>query len=138
MPILIPTGMKPLSPLMRWNFPKNSFVVSMPMVSKSLLLFSREPFRPTILGRDLIAQAQSGTVCTHLQNRHVQQSTRRNEEYLVNHLSSLKRVTLDVSDKSKTQNQTFEDCSRLCRSNTFLRSCLLTCTFSTLLLYHTG
>lgn len=35
--------------------------------------------------------------------------TQRNDEYSVNHLSSLKRVTLDVSDNLQTQNQTFED-----------------------------
>ena len=64
--------------------------------------------RPTILGRDLIAQAQSGTVCT-FRVMFTEWKYQRNEEYSVNHLSSLKRVTLDVSDNIRTQNQTFED-----------------------------
>ena len=63
--------------------------------------------KPTMLGRDLIAQAQSGTVS-------------RTTDYLVfivqklgmkigtkHHLSSLNRVTLNVSENFQTQKQTF-------------------------------
>ena len=81
--------------------------------------------KPTILGRDLIAQAQSGTVRAFVQTvclacfRAVRDARRtivlflremlaheeerirgrRNEDHNKHHLSSLKRVTLDVSDK---------------------------------------
>jgi hypothetical protein len=52
--------------------------------------------RPTILGRDLIAQAQSGTVRFGFCSPH----RVRKDEYLVNHLSSLKRVTLELSENT--------------------------------------
>ena len=81
--------------------------------------------KPTILGRDLIAQAQSGTVRVFVQTvclacfrswrdacrsmvlfwhemlAHEEERIRgrRNEDHNKHHLSSLKRVTLDVSDK---------------------------------------
>lgn len=62
--------------------------------------------KPTILGRDLIAQAQSGTVCIRV---HVvlvfapvqsgETLRRKDELTVIHHLSSLNRVTLDVSEK---------------------------------------
>ena len=79
--------------------------------------------RPTMLGRDLIAQAQSGTVSFppnygghsywHCQRcycaikyrcwlGYVTRFDPRNDDPFVNHLSSLKRVILDMSEKLTT------------------------------------
>ena len=58
--------------------------------------------KPTMLGRDLIAQAQSGTVSYHCIRNLDKTTTNNPREWwsTVNHLSSLNRVILDVSDKS--------------------------------------
>ena len=61
--------------------------------------------RPTILGRDLIAQAQSGTVSAGLGGSRMSFSERMDQGMMncvKHHLSSLKRVTLEVSE-----NQTY-------------------------------
>ena len=55
--------------------------------------------KPTILGRDLIAQAQSGTVRVFVCKEDTEKSSKGMKSF-VNHLSSLKRVTLDVSDNN--------------------------------------
>jgi hypothetical protein len=55
--------------------------------------------KPTMLGRDLIAQAQSGTVSPlHLSLVGENGNGERNDDYVKHHLSSLNRVTLDVSE----------------------------------------
>jgi len=64
--------------------------------------------KPTMLGRDLIAQAQSGTVrfCPDACFCVPRDATTRKDEAHKYHLSSLKRVTLDVSE-STIHYQTF-------------------------------
>ncbi len=65
--------------------------------------------KPTILGRDLIAQAQSGTVrrpFTVDDVKFIGTATRREtaqgmRRTVIHHLSSLNRVTLDVSDNAR-------------------------------------
>jgi translation initiation factor 4A len=60
--------------------------------------------KPTMLGRDLIAQAQSGTVRALLCVIIIIGMMNS----VIHHLSSLKRVTLDVSDNNhKTRKQTY-------------------------------
>ena len=64
--------------------------------------------KPTILGRDLIAQAQSGTVSgmLYISNKRNMGWLRKQGmmKFVNHHLSSLKRVTLDVSENRKYSN----------------------------------
>lgn len=58
--------------------------------------------KPAILGRDLIAQAQSGTVSfTSLASPFLSKSATGRKNYHTYHLSSLKRVILYVSENFK-------------------------------------
>ena len=63
--------------------------------------------KPTMMGRDLIAQAQSGTVRFH-HGALLVRFCKEGRIDVIHHLSSLKRVTLDVSETIRTRNRTFE------------------------------
>lgn len=86
--------------------------------------------KPTILGKDLIAQAQSGTVshvchavnCRRMVFLEFLDGVVKGMMILFNHLSSLNRVILNVSDNFNSKTDLLGSCPGLCDTCFYFQS----------------